>query len=80
VLNWATSNAADRLPTVLNKDGSANQEVIKTILTDCGKARPEWFRGVQPGSPSNADGRPPTTFQNIKDRTALAARNVRDAI
>lgn len=80
VLTWAQTNAADKLPTILNEDGTVNQDVIKTVLSDCGKARPEWFRGMQPGSPSNADGRPPSTNQTIQDRAKLAAKNVRDAI
>jgi len=79
VLTWAEGNTPDLVATVLNEDGSVNDDVVKQIVTECAKARRDWFTGSAVGVPSNHDGRPPASFTELEKKMALARQAARQA-
>lgn len=90
VLIWARTYAADKLAKIVDEanlfteDGSVNPEAIKVdqnavkdLVTECMKARREWFQVGGPGSPSNAGGKPPGTLSDIEKRRQIARQIAR---
>lgn len=79
VITWAEKNTPDLVATVLNEDGSVNDTVVKQIVTECAKARRDWFSGAVVGVPSNHDGRPPASFSELEKKMELARQAARQA-
>lgn len=58
VVTWAQLSASDQFSAVLDADGNIDEKAVKTVVDACRKAKPHYFSGTGPGSPSNKDGKP----------------------
>lgn len=74
VLLWARSPDGQKyLDQVLDDDNNVVGGKVKELVEACQKARPEWFGGRTPGSPSNAGAKPPQ--QTMDKRKILGRRS-----
>jgi hypothetical protein len=71
VVMWAQSSG-HTLDDLVDDQGAPVADQIKVLIDDAKKARPDWFRGDGPGSPSNSDGHPPEP--DAQQRKVAAAR------
>lgn len=58
VVMWVRANGGD-LETLLGDDGKVKTADVEALVAKAKEARPDWFRGDGPGSPSNANGQAP---------------------
>jgi hypothetical protein len=69
VVLWARKNVpADELAKLLDDDDKVNEDGVKALVEKAREARPHWFTGLTPGSPSNAGGRPPEPGKAQKEK------------
>ena len=80
VVTWAEAQRPDLVGKLLKEDGTADDEVAKTIVAECAKARREWFGAPVLGVPSNHEGRAPSTLSELERKLELARQTARLAL
>jgi hypothetical protein len=79
VVTWAESQRPDLVGQLLREDGTVDDEVARTIVAECAKARREWF--VAPvGVPSNHEGRAPSSLSELERKLELARQTARSLL
>jgi len=68
VLLWAQSDENTiELDSLLDDDGNVVDKQVKALVEAAKKARPDWFRGDGPGSPSNSEGTAPEPDKDARE-------------
>lgn len=80
VVTWAEAQRPDLVSKLLKEDGTADDEVARTIVAECAKARREWFVVPALGVPSNHEGRAPSNLGELERKLELARQTARLAL
>lgn len=81
VLIWLEANAKSEVEAALADDGTLDEKKVKALVDRAKKDRPNFFKKLTPGSPSNRGGRvPDPTTRDLEQARAHVRAQVRKSL